>query len=520
MAVNILILEDNPSDLLLLKEALAGGEVSFQITHAQTREEFKSSLEKNKFDLIISDYGIPSYDGIAALALSKKFHPDTPFILVSGIISEECAVESLKLGATDYIFKDRLGRLGPAVERALQESVDRRERDKNLAERKRLEQQLHRAQKMEAIGQLAGGIAHDFNNLLLVIHGNAELVMHQEKQLSPAANDCLRQITNAATRGANLVRQLLAFSCKQIIQFQPFNLNQSVGNLLKMVNRIIGEDITVRCQLAENLPPIQADVGMINQVLLNLIVNAKDAMPGGGSLFIETEVINLSDIRDHPEGRPGKFVRLTIRDTGSGIPPEILPRIFEPFFTTKDVGKGSGMGLAMVYGVIQQHEGWVEVKSRPGEGAAFMIYLPVNLLASGDWNASLSKPVGSINKVLLVEDDPDARKFVRTVLEDFDCEIHEAGTGREALELWNAKGKQFDLLITDIIMPGGMNGAQLAGRMRTDKSKLKVILMSGYAPDLAVNIHPQDYFLQKPYTMESLQEIVRVCFPRVSGDKS
>jgi len=511
MAHQILILEDNARDRQLLEETLAGGDFSFRITHAQTKAEFQSALEKNEFDVVISDYDLPSYNGIAALAFSKKIRPQTPFILISGSIGEEIAVESLKLGATDYILKDRLARLGQAVERALQETRERREHEREAAKRKALEEQLQQSHKMEAIGQLAGGIAHDFNNMLLVIHGNAELVLQKENQLSQSSIDSIKQITSAATRGANLIRQLLAFSCKQVIQFQPFNLNQAVRSLLKMLDRIIGEDISVQCHLAEDLPPIRADIGMINQVLINLIINARDAMPGGGSLLLATAMIDIDDAKDHPNGRPGKFVCLTVKDTGTGIPPEILPRIFEPFFTTKEVGKGTGLGLAMVYGIAQQHEGWAEVETRPGEGAAFKIFLPANVLPEDGAKPPAPEKVSGGEKILVVEDDADARKFVRTVLEDSGYEIHEAANGKEALEVWNARGKQFHLLITDIIMPGALSGAQLATRLRMDRSELKVIFMSGYASNVAGKIQPHEHFLQKPYTVEELQKTVRLC---------
>jgi two-component system cell cycle sensor histidine kinase/response regulator CckA len=465
-------------------------------------------LEQAKFDLVISDFTLPSYSGMAALVACKKLQPDTPFIFVSGTIGEEGAVEGLKSGATDYLLKGRLNRLGQAVKRALQEAQAR-------AERKRLEAQFIEAQKMEAIGQLAGGVAHDFNNLLMVIHGNVELVLNSDGQLNEQNRQCLKRVTAASERATNLVRQLLAFSRKQVIQFQPFNLNNVIVNLTKMLNRIIGENISLQCAYADNLPFVYADTGMIEQVLLNLIVNARDAMPQGGSLLISTKAASIGEtyVAAHPEARPGEFVCVTVSDTGTGIAPEYLPRIFEPFFTTKEVGKGTGLGLATVYGIVKQHQGWVEVSSRPGNGTIFKIFLPANYSPGKKELArkTKAKTQGGHEKILLVEDDADVRIFLRQALEKAGYQIWEAGNGMEALNIWNANKSQFDLLLTDIIMPGGITGAKLAEQLKKERTNLKVVLMSGYNPDVAGKIQARGHFLQKPCSLEILAETVRQC---------
>jgi signal transduction histidine kinase len=513
----ILVFEDNLDDRHLLETALGNLELAFQIVHAQTREEFHRALGNAQFDLIISDFNLPGYDGISALTLTKQLQPDTPFIFVSGTIGEERAVESLKLGATDYVLKDRLGRLVPAVERALREAQKRRAHSQ-------LEDQLHQAQKMEAIGQLAGGIAHDFNNLLLVIQGNAEFVLSNQNMLTDQRRQCLRQVVTAAKRATSLIRQLLAFSRKQAGHLQLLDLNLIINNLTKMLARIIGENISLQYNPAENLPSVNADVGMIEQALTNLIVNARDAMPQGGSIFINTETttIDKTQIENHAEARKGEFVCVTVRDTGDGIRPEHLSRIFEPFFTTKDVDKGTGLGLAMVYGTVRQHQGWIEVSSQVGEGTTFKLFLPADpsRAASPTSQSSRENAASGQGRILLVEDHPDVRQFVRQVLEDSGYQVCEASNGPEALKIWKASAPQFDLLLTDMVMPGGLNGGQLAERLRADRPELKVVFMSGYSPDIGGKIQPEGCFIQKPCSIDDLTQTVRECLSGNSDSKA
>ena len=504
----ILLLEDNPLDRELLEATLKREGFLCQIVHTETEKQFKAALEQTKFDLVISDFTLPDYSGMAALAVCRKLQPDTPFIFVSGTIGEERAVEGLKSGATDYLLKGRLNRLGQAVKRALQEAEAR-------AESKRLEAQFIESQKMEAVGQLAGGVAHDFNNLLMVIHGNVELVLNSNGQLNDQNRQCLKRVTAAAERATNLVRQLLAFSRKQVIQFQPFNLNNVIVNLAKMLDRIIGENISLRYTCADNLPFVYADVGMVEQVLLNLIVNARDAMPHGGSLSISTEAVSTGEtyVSTHPEARLGEFVCVTVSDTGTGIAPEHLLRIFEPFFTTKEVGKGTGLGLATVYGIVKQHQGWVEVSSSPGKGSTFKIYLPANHSSDKRELSRKAKPKsqGGHEKILLVEDDADVRMFLRQALEKSGYQIWEAGNGMEAFNIWNANKSQFDLLLADIIMPGGITGTKVAEQLKKERPNLKVIFMSGYNPEVAGKSQVQGHFLKKPCSLEMLVETVRNC---------
>jgi two-component system cell cycle sensor histidine kinase/response regulator CckA len=387
--------------------------------------------------------------------------------------------------------------------------------NEDITQRKKFREQLHHVQKMEAIGQLAGGVAHDFNNLLTVIHGNTQLVLLGESQLKEENRQCLKQVTEATERAGTLTRQLLAFGRKQAIQFQPLNLNDVIGNFTKMLKRVIGENITMQCLYARDLPPIDADVGMIEQILINLIVNARDAMPDGGSILVVTEAIQIDAafVATHPEAQPGQFVCITVSDTGTGIYPEYLPRIFEPFFTTKEPGKGTGLGLAMVYGIVKQHQGWIEVSSQVGYGTAFKIFLPVD--AAGELKPSIppkkDPPAGGHEKILLVEDDADVRMVARDVLEVSGYQIWEAANGLEALDVWKANAGKIDLLLADIIMPGGLNGRDLADRLRREHPGLKVILMSGYSADRLGAIQANGHILHKPFSLENLAETVRQC---------
>jgi signal transduction histidine kinase/DNA-binding response OmpR family regulator len=382
------------------------------------------------------------------------------------------------------------------------------------------QEQLRQSQKLEAIGRLAGGIAHDFNNILTVICGNSELLRRQARGLPGDAGEYLDEISAAGCRAANLTRQLLAFSRKQMMQSQPADLNNVVLNLKKMLERIITEDIQVECHYAPGLPLVQADIGMLEQVLVNLAVNARDAMPHGGRLFIATESIALdaASAQSHPEGRPGQFVCVTVRDTGSGISPQNLPRIFDPFFTTKQVGKGTGLGLATAYGILKQHEGWIEVSSQVGVGSTFTFFLPALQSALQPANAQtppLPLPHGR-ETVLLVEDEASVRSVTRRQLEHSGYHILEAGSGSEAMKLWETSSAEIDLLLTDLIMPGGISGRALAQNLRADKPSLKIIFHSGYGgadlgDDTTFLHQPDSAFLQKPCTPQELVFAVRRC---------
>ena len=385
---------------------------------------------------------------------------------------------------------------------------------------KGLEEQLRQAQKMEAIGHLAGGVAHDFNNLLAVMRGNADLLLAEPEEHSEETNDGLRQIVAATERAANLTRQLLAFGRKQVMQPLPVNLNDVIANLAKMLKRIIGEDIHLQCDYAAGPCFIQGDVGMIEQILVNLVVNARDVIPHGGQVSLATERASLDadSVRAHPEARVGEFVRLSVSDTGTGIAPEVLPHIFEPFFTTKAAGKGTGLGLSIVYGIIKQHQGWIEVTSQPGAGTRFDILLPAipNPVPATGAPETKGRARGGTERILLVEDDFGVRVMTHRLLETFGYRVWKAASAQEALEIWHAHAAEVDLLLTDLVMPGSLTGRALAARLRHENPQLKVIFMSGYNADVVggktdLAQRMEGCFLQKPCASTTILEAVRRC---------
>ena len=387
----------------------------------------------------------------------------------------------------------------------------------DITDRKGLEDQLRQAQKMEAVGQLAGGVAHDFNNILAAILMNLGL-LREEPQLSPEILASLKEIEVEANRAANLIRQLLVFSRRQIPQRRPLDLNEVLGNLLKLLRRLLGEHVILEFPGHPDLPSVEADVGMIEQVVMNLSVNARDAMPSGGRLTIGLEVVELDGAAAtaNPEARPGRFVCLAVADTGCGMDEVTRKRVFEPFFTTKDVGQGTGLGLATVYGIAKQHQGWTEVASAIGQGTTFRVFLPVATAAAP---APLASPPpaawrGGHETILLVEDEPAVRRLVGRCLRRSGYRVFEATNGVEALELWRQHGERIDLLFTDMVMPEGMTGLALAERLRADKSALKVIVSSGYSLEITSRGAPaggKTAFLAKPYEMSSLAATVRRC---------
>jgi PAS domain S-box-containing protein len=376
------------------------------------------------------------------------------------------------------------------------------------------EEQLRHAQKMEAVGRLAGGVAHDFNNLLTTISGYTELLM-----LKLDENDALRtdaeQVMRAAGRAAVLTRQLLAFSRKQILQPRVLALNDVIANTEKMLGRLIGEDIRIITDLSPELLPVKADQGQIEQVIMNLAINARDAMPQGGKFTLATANVTLDEesARDIPGAIPGRFVRLMISDTGIGMDRVTIAHIFEPFFTTKGPEEGTGLGLSIVYGIVRQHGGWIDTRSKPGRGTTFNIYLPAFLEASDDRpgeNTTLKTIKGDGEGILLVEDDEMVRTFAARVLREYGYNVFESSTASAAENLFRKEDQAIDLLFSDIILPDG-TGSDLAAELQTIRPNLKVLLSSGYLGPGITDIQriSTDFpILKKPYAFRELLQFI------------
>ncbi|HEY4247931.1 MAG TPA: response regulator [Lacunisphaera sp.] len=391
---------------------------------------------------------------------------------------------------------------------------------RDVTERKRLEEQLRQAQKMEAIGQLSGGVAHDFNNLLTIIKGYIGL-LRMKGQISPEIINSIQQIDQAADRATNLTRQLLMFSRQEVVQLATYNLNGLVANLAKMLRRLLPENIEMRVECAARPLVIQADEGMVEQVLLNLVINARDAMPNGGSLSIATESVDLdaTAAKLHLQMQPGTFACLVITDSGQGIVPEIIPRIFEPFFTTKEVGKGTGLGLATVYGIMQQHKGSITVKSDLGRGTTFRAYFPKSDAPEASEIANEMMPAirGGHEGILLVEDEIALREIAEATLESLGYRVFSAPSGLAALQIWQSRKETIELLLTDLIMPDGVSGQELAVRLREENPRLPIVYMSGYSKVvIGEKLHMNEgiNYLSKPFDPTSLAKIVRASLDR------
>jgi two-component system cell cycle sensor histidine kinase/response regulator CckA len=632
--LRILVLEDDLLDAELAITTLDQAGYACGWDCVDTREAFLRRLDEQAYDLVLSDYNLPAFDGLSAVQLLRERDPDLPFILVSGTLGEETAIESLKAGATDCVVKSHLARLAPVVARALRERDEQRQRreaearyrdlfenandmiyTRDLAgfftsvngmgerltgytraelltmnidqvvapeyphiksaehlqqreqeggitaeeleflrkdgtrvwvevnmrliyengrpvavqgiardiserrraeeERRHLEDQLLQAQKMESIGTLAGGVAHDFNNMLTAIIGNTQLALESVPPNSPDY-PLLAEIEKAAMRATSLTRQLLTFSRRQPLERRTIDLNGTINELSQMLRRIIGEDVEIMIRLAPQLSPIFADPAQIQQVVMNLAVNARDAMPNGGRLLIATHeaIVDEQACRNYPWARPGRYAQLMVGDTGIGIDAETQQRIFEPFFTTKARGKGTGLGLSVVYGIIKQHEGFVQVASELGRGTTFTIFLPAPAVAMGVATPELSPLVrGGSETILVAEDEASLRYLASTILERLGYTVILAEDGLEAVNLFRANQSKIDLVILDMVMPR-FGGRDALDQMRALRPDLRALFVTGYDDDaaraLGANVAvPGTTLLQKPYRVDILGSRVR-----------
>ncbi len=387
----------------------------------------------------------------------------------------------------------------------------------DTTERLSLESQLRQAQKMESIGQLAAGVAHDFNNMLTIIQGHAGMLMARP-EIAEQALDSAHAVFFAAERAASLTRQLLMFSRKNVMQLKLIDLRDLVTNMSKMLQRLLGETVTLQFTPPAQFPLVHGDNGMIEQVVMNLCVNARDAMERGGTLVISLATIDIGEdyVQTHPEARVGPHVCLCVTDSGCGMDTYMISRIFEPFFTTKEVGKGTGLGLATVYGIVKQHEGWVEVNSKPGLGTQFEVFLPATreIARPVSEAPTTNTPVtGGAETLLIVEDEQVLREMAQLILEECGYRVLTAANGCEALEVWEKHASEIDLLFTDMVMPAGMSGVDLATNLLNRCPQLRIVFASGYTVDdvstdfLTRNNNAR--FLQKPYTRIALARAIR-----------
>jgi len=462
--------------------------------------EGTSLVGKNLIDLTVDEDRTAVLNLIAAVQLRPMTEDETPAPMEAEfhIQQRDGGVRNLEASATNLLQH-------PAVNGIVVNARD-------VTERRKLEEQLMRAQRMEAIGTLSGGVAHDFNNILTVILGHTEVLLQAMKS-SPMSGH-LKSIEEASRRASALTRQLLAFSRKQVLQPTVFNLNTLIMDLDKMLRRMISEDIELETVADPKLGTVKADPGQIEQVVMNLVVNARDAIRGGGRITIETANLMLDEdyVREHAGARPGPYVVLAVSDTGEGIAPDVLPHIFEPFFTTKEVGRGTGLGLSTVYGIVKQSGGNVWVYSQPGRGSTFKIYLPrVDEPALVVAEPAQPAAESGAETVLLVEDEPALRDLIKIALSGHGFTVLDVGNPGDAITLCKKHTAPLHLLLTDVIMPG-MDGPALAKRVRIERPGIKVLYMSGYATNFIMHdgeVDPGTNFLEKPFHPRALLHKVR-----------
>ncbi|HWI16627.1 MAG TPA: response regulator, partial [Vicinamibacterales bacterium] len=458
-----LFVEDSPDDVELIRLELARHGFNVQARVAESRAAFQAALDEGTWDIVLSDHSMKGFSSTDALHMLRARDEEIPFIIVSGTIGEDSAVEAMRAGAHDYVLKHNLRRLGPAVNRELRESANRRLQRSTHAALQTSEHRLRHAQRMEAVGRLAGGIAHDFNNLLTVILGFSEFLIEQLPPEEATHRDAT-EIRAAAQRATRLTRQLLAFSRQQVLERRVTDLVSTTRDMLPMLERLIGEDVELRFTHAAAPQMVLIDPGQFEQVAMNLVINARDAMPSGGRLSLvvdreDVDVVRAADL----EIRSGTYVVVAVSDTGVGMDAATLEHIFEPFFTTKAPGNGTGLGLSTVFGIVRQSSGAIAVNSAPGLGTTFRIYLPLSEAPVAEHvTAKAAAPAATPGgTILLAEDEQGVRAFLEMALTRAGHRVITAASGLDALALAEKADGPIDLLIADVVMPG-LSGPEVA----------------------------------------------------------
>ncbi|HEV3271358.1 MAG TPA: response regulator [Candidatus Methylacidiphilales bacterium] len=505
-AFRILHLEDSEHDCELIQQLLINDGIDCQIIRCENREKFVQALEKKNFDLIFADCTVPQFNGHHALEMAHKVVPEIPFIFVSGTIEEDSAIEALRKGATDYVLKGRLSRLVPAVRRAIAETEEK-------AKSHEMEQRLRQAQRLEAVGTLAGGIAHDFNNILTIIKGYTSL-LPVESGRPQRVREIAETIDRASLRGAELVNQLLAFARKSEGSFTSTDINLRVREITSMLRPALPQNIAFDLQLEDGLPDIHADPGQIDRVLINLSTNARDAMPDGGKLTFSTSKVRGEEVPVHVGQETREYLCLRVTDTGCGMDEATRQHIFEPFFTTKPKGKGTGLGMPVVYGLMQSHNGLIDVRSEPGKGTSISLFFPIPAeppARLAERAPDNSKSVNGTETVLIVDDEADVRCFLEIMLKSHGYRVLSARDAEAAFGMLPLPAGETGLLFSDVGLPT-IDGFELSRRARQIQPGLKTILCSGYTDGrLKTRMveHGIEGFVPKPYNMDELLQTIR-----------
>ncbi len=517
--LKVFILEDNLDDAELEIYELRRGRLNMEYAVARNRAEFMEKLPGFCPDIILADYALPDITGIEAIALAREMGFNVPVILITGEGNESIAVDSLGLGAVDYILKKNIAGLPARVCRALEIWEDRRAKERAESEEARLQQLLFESQKMEAIGRLAGGIAHDFNNILTGIMGFSEICLLDSPQGAGIRNK-LESIISLSQKGADLVKQLLIFSNKMVMEFRMVNINAFLAESAHFFKRIVEESIDIRLDLQDDLPMIRCDTKQFTQVLMNLILNARDAMQGRGTITIKTGRCRMEAPASAVKDQKGRSwnVWISVTDTGPGIENHHLPRIFDPFFTTKSDGRGTGLGLAIVYSVVQGHGGTIKVASRKGCGATFTITLP----AAGETASEEESPfyekmpvqdtgrISGSETILIAEDEDVLRNLLSHFMRSLGYDVVTARDGQEAFVTFSAEPERYHLIISDMTMPN-KDGIELYKEVRALRPQIRFMLVTGYSyADIDEMILKQiTALLRKPYTPVQLVKAAR-----------